>query len=511
MLGLSQEDISYAYRNKGNFLKEGFMKGKGYLLSGLTIIITVSLLFIYGCPPPKTEQVRPVKIADGDVDPANWGKAYPTEYDLWKKTAEPGEYKSKYKRGFDSERIMYDKLSEYPYMALLFNGWGFGTEYNEPRGHAYMVIDQIDIEQGRVKAGGVCLTCKTPYAPRLEKEMGVDYYRMPYKDVYNKIPEQFRKLGVACIDCHNNKDMTLQISRGFVLNPALKDLGVEPEKLTHQEMRSIICAQCHVTYDITKDKDMKSVGVFFPWQGSKLGGITAENIIKKIRSDPSYLEWKQNVTGFKLAFIRHPEFEMFSNNSVHWNAGASCADCHMPYVKVGAFKVSNHRVTSPLKMKMEACVQCHSESADWLRAQVETIQDRTTSLTIRAGYATATAAKLFEKVHAEQAAGKDIDKALYDKAKDYYEEAFYRLIFVGAENSVGFHNPTEALRVIGDSVAFAEKAEALLRQALAKAGVSVPIKVDLELNKYVQGRGEKKLAFKPSMEIKDPYGVQEKF
>ena len=114
MLGLSQEDISYAYRNKGNFLKEGFMKGKGYLLSGLTIIITVSLLFIYGCPPPKTEQVRPVKIADGDVDPANWGKAYPTEYDLWKKTAEPGEYKSKYKRGFDSERIMYDKLSEYP-------------------------------------------------------------------------------------------------------------------------------------------------------------------------------------------------------------------------------------------------------------------------------------------------------------------------------------------------------------------------------------------------------------
>ena len=60
-------------------------------------------------------------------------------------------------------------------MALLFNGFGFGVEYNEPRGHAYMVIDQLDIDAGRVKAGGVCLTCKTPYAPKLEKEMGVDY------------------------------------------------------------------------------------------------------------------------------------------------------------------------------------------------------------------------------------------------------------------------------------------------------------------------------------------------
>lgn len=487
------------------------MKNRRFLLLGITVIITGTLLFLYGCPPPKTEPVRPVKIADGDVDPANWGKAYPFEYDFWKKTSEPAERKSKYKKGFDAERIMYDKLSEYPYMALLFNGWGFGTEYNEPRGHAYMVIDQLDIDAGRVKAGGVCLTCKTPFAPKLEKEMGVDYYKMPYKDVYAKIPAQHNKLGVACIDCHDNRDMSLKISRGFVMGPALKDLNVEPEKLTRQEMRSIVCAQCHVTYNIVKDKDMKSIGVFFPWQGSKMGGITVENIIKKLRSDPSYLEWKQSVTGFKLPFIRHPEFELFTNNSVHWKAGAACADCHMPYTKVGAYKVSNHRVTSPMKTDLRACVQCHSESPEWLREQVETIQDRTVSLIIRAGYANATVAKLFEKVHNAQASGKNIDKTLYDKAKDYYEEAFYRNIFVGAENSVGFHNPAEALRVLGDSIAFAGKAEGYLREALAKAGIDVPVKVDLELNKYVEGRGEKKLKFKSSMEIKDPYGVQEKF
>ena len=276
-------------------------------------------------------------------------------------------------------------------------------------------------------------------------------------------------------------------------------------------MRSIVCAQCHVTYNIIKDQEMKSVGIYFPWQGSKMGGISIENIIKKLRSDSTVLEWKQNVTGFKMPFIRHPEYELFTFNSVHWKAGAACADCHMPYTKIGAYKVSNHRVTSPLKTDLRACMQCHSETADWLRSQVEAIQDRTVSLMIRSGYATAAVAKLLEKAHSAQEAGKNIDKALYDKAKDYYMEAFLRLNFIGAENSVGFHNPAEALRVLGDSLAFAGKAEALLRQALAKAGVDVPIKVDLELKKYLENRGEKKLKFNPSFEIKDPFGVQDMF
>jgi nitrite reductase (cytochrome c-552) len=129
---------------------------------------------------------------------------------------------------------------------------------------------------------------------------------------------------------------------------------------------------------------------------------------------------------------------------------------------------------------------------------------------VRSGYATATTAKLFEMANKAQAAGKNIDKALYDKAKDYYEEAFYRGAFVGAENSVGFHNPSEAMRILGDAVAFAGKAEGFLRQALAKAGVDVPLKVDLEMDKYLDNRGEKKLKGNPKFEFKDPSGVQEK-
>ena len=484
---------------------------KGILLRLFILLVAgTALAVLYACSPPKSEPVKPVKIADGEIDPQVWGKAYPAEYELWKKTEEPTPAgKSKYKRGFDADKVTYDKLAEFPYMALLFNGWGFGVEYNEPRGHAYMVRDQLEVDPSRIKAGGVCLTCKTPYAPKLEKEMGLNYYKTPYKEVLAQIPEKNRNLGVACIDCHDNKDMSLKISRDFTLNAALKDMGVDLGKLSRQEMRSLVCAQCHVTYNIPKDKDMKSVGVFFPWQGSKWGNISVENIIKKIRSDPSYGEWKQNVTGFKMAFIRHPEFELFSNNSVHWKAGASCADCHMPYTKVGVYKVSDHRVESPLKNDMKACMQCHTESTDWLREQVIAIQDRTVSLMLRAGYATATTAKLFEMANNAQAAGKHIDKALYDKAKEYYEEAFYRGVFVGAENSVGFHNPTEALRILGDATAFAVKAEALLRQALGKAGVEVPLTVKLDLNKYLEGRGEKKLKFNPKFEFKDPFKVEE--
>lgn len=463
---------------------------------------------ITACAPPKAEKAKVAEIPDGTIDPAVWGKNYPEQYEGWKATAQPTpEGMSKYKKGNDGGKT-YDKLSEYPFIALLFNGWDFGIEYNEPRGHVHMMKDQKDIDPSRLKGGGACLTCKTPYAPQLAQKQGLTYFSQPYADAVSQIPKEHQEVGVACIDCHNNKDMSLKISRGFTLGKALEKLGVDQNNLTNQEKRTMVCAQCHVTYTIPKSADMKSQDVFFPWDGSKMGNIPIENIIKKIRSDKSYGEWTQKVTGFKMAYIRHPEFEMYVTKSVHWMAGASCADCHMPYTKVGSKKVSDHRIMSPLKNDFKACKQCHSESSEWLKNQVLTIQDRAASQYIRSGYALATVAKLFELTHTQQAAGKQIDKALYDQAKDFYEEGFYRNLFFGAENSLGFHNPTEAMRILGDAGMYAGKAEALLRQALTKAGVNVPVKVDLELSKYTNNRGAKKLMFKPEQELKDPYATQ---
>jgi nitrite reductase (cytochrome c-552) len=482
---------------------------KTLLHAGLSLILAIGLA---GCEPPKPELRQTVSIPDGEIDPEVWGKAYPEEFETWKKTQEAVSVRrSKYKTGMDSGAVGVDKLSEFPYMALLFNGWGFGVEYNEPRGHAYMVRDQLEIDSSRLKAGGVCLSCKSPYSPGLQKEMGVDYYKLPFKDVLAKIPEKNRNLGVACIDCHNNKDMSLKISRGFTLLEAFKAMGTDPAKLTRQEMRSAVCAQCHVTYNIPKDAEGKSVSLYFPWQNSKWGAITVEDIIKQIRGDATVKEWKQTVTGFKMGYMRHPEFEFWTNNSVHFKAGASCADCHMPYTVAGVYKISDHRVMSPIQADMKACKQCHAESGEWLRERVFAIQDRTVSLLLRAGYATATTAKLFEAVHKAKEGGTAIDEELYAKAKDFYEEGFYRQLFIGAENSVGFHNPPEALRILGDSVAFATKSEAFLRQAMAKAGIDVPIKIDLELAKYLEQRGERKIPFDPKLEFKDPMGLQDRF
>ncbi len=274
----------------------------------------------------------------------------------------------------------------------------------------------------------------------------------------------------------------------------------------------LACAQCHITYVVPRDSKMKVAGdVVLPWSGSKWGGITIENIIKDLLGNPDRLEWKQAVTGFSMPFIRHPEFEMFSNGSVHFNAGLVCADCHMPYQREGSYKISSHDLGSPVKQNFVACAQCHTEGADWLKKQVFTIQERTISLLNRAGYANASVAKLFEFTNAQIVKGVKIDQQAYAKAKEYYMQSFLRLVFISAENSCGFHNSSEAGRVLGDSVSFANKAEIILRKALADAKISVPESINLELGRYLKDRGKNKRNFRPEQEFKDPYGTQDYF
>jgi len=466
-----------------------------------------------GCTQKSVESVGGEGVAAGGaidpaystVDPVPWGKVYPIHYRQWKLTSEPTPAgRSKYKRGYDVGEERRDKLDEYPFLALLYHGWGFGTEYKEPRGHYFMVQDQLEVDPGRLKAGGACLTCKTPYAPMLLKQMGQAYYSTPYNEVLTRLPKDKQTLGVACIDCHDHKGMTLRISRGFTLGKALKEIGVEVDNLTVQEKRTLVCGQCHVTYMIPKDKDMKSTDVVFPWSGSKVGNITIENIIKNIRSSPANLEWTQSVTGFKLGFIRHPEYELYSNNSPHWTNGVSCADCHMPLMKENGQQLSDHRIMSPLKGDQSACAGCHTETPQQLRDKVIRIQDITMATYLKAGYATATDAKLFEMANKAQASGKKINRDLYARARENFEQAFYRVVFIGAENSTGFHNPKESMRVLNDAARHAAAADGQLRQLLAQAGEKVPKDVDLELRKYTEDRGSKKLKFKPEHEIKPP-------
>jgi len=294
------------------------------------------------------------------------------------------------------------------------------------------------------------------------------------------------------------------------LENGLKMIG--KKVLTRQEQRMLACAQCHVTYYVPRTPEKKVAGdVTLPWTGAKWGNISIEGIIKDLLTDTKRIEWKQKVTGFDMPFIRHPEFELFTKGSTHFNAGLSCPDCHMPYRRSGSYKISDHNVTSPVKMDFVACAQCHTEKADWLKKQLFTTQERTASMQNRAGYAVATVARLFEMVNENQARGKKIDQGVYTKAKDAYIQGALRLNFISAENSMGFHNPTETARILSDSLAYANRAESMLRQALTGAGVTVPEKINLELGKYLSNRGIHKRNFIPNQEFKDPYGTQDYF
>ncbi|MFA5519627.1 MAG: ammonia-forming cytochrome c nitrite reductase subunit c552 [Spirochaetota bacterium] len=474
------------------------------------LLLIAPTMFFTSCGGDKPELFQPGVIADDEFDPAVWGRFFPLHYESWQKTKDPKPAgKSIYKKGWDTDKVVYDKLSEMPYLAMLFKGWGFGVEFNEPRGHHYAIIDQLEIDPSRVGPGGVCLACKSSLHKSFTEKKGMEYLTAKFTDAVNMYPEKMRKLGPVCMDCHTPSDMSLRTNKLHLEN-GLKSIGKKDP--TRQEMRTLACAQCHITYYVPRDENKKVVGdVELAWKGGKWGAISIEVIIKNLLSGHRTKEWTQKVTGFDMPFVRHPEFELFTNGSVHANAGLSCADCHMPYQRKGSYKISTHDVTSPLKQDFVACAQCHTEEADWLRKQVFTIQERTVSLLTRAGYATATAARLFEITHENQKKGVSVDEAMYKKAKESYMNAFLRLNFVAAENSMGFHNSTEASRVLADSLAFANKTESLLRQALAKGGVIVPEKINLNLKQYTENRGIHKLNFVPDQEYKDPFGTQDYF
>ena len=456
--------------------------------------LVILSIFALGCAQEPKTVTSVISIPEGEKDPAVWGRKYPHNYDSYLKNSERTKGYSKYRN--DEEC----RLSPWPFQFVLFDGWGMGVEYNEPNGHTDMLKDQLRIDASRKKAGGVCLSCKSPYAPELKERLKVDYFRKPYDEVWKEIPEKHREMGVVCADCHDPKTMDLRINR-WTLIEALKAIGKEPDKLTLQEMRSLVCAQCHVDYKIPKDKDGKSVGLLFPWKNGKWGNISIEGVIKQIK-DENLREWKHKVTDQKMGHIRHPEFELFSSpGSVHWAAGVACADCHMPYERVGREKISSHRWESPLKKNMRACMQCHNQGPEWLKEQVFNIQDRVNHMFTKAGYSVARAALMIEAAEKNSRS----DKALIKRAKEIYEEAYYRNTWIGAENSMGFHNPPEALRVLGDALDQGRQAEMLAREAILKAGATPPeldmAKIDqIVLERYKSTDG--KTRYKPDVKRK---------
>jgi nitrite reductase (cytochrome c-552) len=228
---------------------------------------------------------------------------------------------------------------------------------------------------------------------------------------------------------------------------------------SRQEMRSFVCGQCHVEYYCaTKER------LFFPWKN----GLKAEQIEKtydehKFPDGGAFYDFEHGETGAHVYKAQHPEFELWSQG-VHARSGVACADCHMPYERVGASKVSSHWVRSPLLNINNACQTCHNVPEEELRDKVAAIQNRTISQIERA--ATAMTDMLDAIREAESAGATDEQLApIFDLQK----KAMWRLDFISSENSIGFHADQEAMRILGESIDYSRQAQVLALRLRAPA------------------------------------------
>lgn len=370
-------------------------------------------------------------MAPDEVRAAEFGKRYPREYQSYLKNRDQSKGPSLF-----GGSVPADKLEEYPYLRVVFAGYGFSKEYNEDRGHVYTLEDVNATARPHDKLN--CMTCKSAQVPAAIAQHGEAWYALPFVQHKDEFTEP-----VGCADCHDPVTMELRITRPALIE-ALQAMGKDPATLTHQEMRSLVCAQCHVEYHFPPP----TYKVVFPWRD----GLDPEKQYAYYQS-VGFSDWTHPATGTPLLKAQHPDYEMFVDGP-HHAAGLACADCHMPYVVEGNVKYTSHWWTSPLKHMESTCTVCHREPVDDLRERVFYTQRRTKELMDRAGAALVSAISAIERA---QAAG--VDAEAVAKARALHREAQWYFDWVASENSMGFHNPQKALSTLGKAIDLARLAE----------------------------------------------------
>ncbi len=448
----------------------------GTRLLGVTIVVTVLVTLgivalLVNIFERKQEARNPfyrvVDLSDEVEDPAIWGKNFPQQYDQYRRTVDQvrtrhggSEAVPRTPTAADPRSVVaQSRLEEDPRLKVMWNGYAFARDFREERGHAYMLDDQTYTERQQVaKQPGTCMHCHAsvygPYRKLGEGDLIKGFERM------NQMPYfEARKLvthPVACIDCHDPSTMQLRVTRpGFLegLRALKASQGVASydvnRNATRQEMRAYVCGQCHVEYYF-RGAEKRLV---YPW--SK--GLTVEGILDHYEENP-HSDWTHADTGAPVLKAQHPEFELW-NQGIHARSGVACADCHMPYVRTGALKISDHHVRSPVLNINHACQPCHHWPEEELRARIETIQERTFGLRNRAMDALVA---LIGDVKAARAKG--APDADLQEARRLQRRAQFMLDFVEAENSTGFHAPQEAARILGQAIDYARQGQlALLR------------------------------------------------
>ncbi len=378
--------------------------------------------------------LRVVNIDPDELDPAVWGQNFPRQYDAFLRT-EDDTISTPY-----GGSVPYSKLEKYPAMVRIWAGYAFSKDHNEERGHFYTTIDQKNTLRVQiVDQPGACINCHAAEAPQLIAEMGWETFnRTPYNDLKDKL-----HVGSSCADCHDPVTMALRITRPALVN-ALDAQGIDWTQASRQEMRTYVCAQCHVEYYFLGDDKVLT----FPWsQGYNIDDIANHY------DQYGFKDWTHAETNAPMIKIQHPEFELW-NTGLHAQSGVSCADCHMPYVREGAVKISDHHLRSPLTNVNQACQTCHKQDEALLVERILTIQNRTAELLRLSEDAIIDA---IDAIVAAQEAGAT-DEQL-EEARYLHRQASLRWDFISSENSTGFHSPQEAARVLALSIDYARQAQ----------------------------------------------------
>jgi nitrite reductase (cytochrome c-552) len=384
-----------------------------------------------------------------------WGQNFPRQFQSYYGTADTS-FRSKH-----NGSAMIDMLEVDPRLVVLWAGYAFSRDYSQGRGHFYAITDVYNtLRTGAPKTDNeglqptTCWTCKSPDVPRLMNETGVtQFYTGKWARLGSEVVNP-----IGCADCHDNKTMNLTITRPALVE-AFDRMGKDIKKASHQEMRSLVCAQCHVEYYFNKKVVEGTDYLTFPWNN----GFSAE-AMEEYYDNIEFSDWTHTISKAPMLKAQHPDYEVYMTG-IHAQRGVSCADCHMPYKSEGGQKFTDHKMQSPLNNVANSCQVCHREETATLIANVYERQDKIIETRDKLE-------ELLVRAHVEAKKAWDLG-ATDEQMKNILKgirHAQWRWDYVAASHGGSFHSPVESGRVISTGITIAQETRIQLARLLAQLG-----------------------------------------
>jgi len=438
----------------------------GWLLFlGTMLLVFILGLFASSIMERRAEAIfayTPIVDYDSN-EPRNevWGQNFPRQYQSFINTSDTS-FQSKHGGG-----AMIDMLDTSPELVILWAGYSFSKDYNQGRGHYYSVEDIWNTLRTGAPVGGetspqpnTCWTCKSPDVPRLMSQFieqegdFTDGVAAFYKGSWETLGSEVVN-SIGCADCHDAATMNLRISRPALLE-AFNRTGKDINKVSHQEMRSLVCAQCHVEYYFNKEIVDDVNYLVFPWDE----GYSAEDI-ESYYDDIEFTDWTHQLSRAPMLKAQHPDYELYLTGT-HASRGVSCADCHLPYISEGGQKFTNHHIQSPLNNIASSCQVCHREETERLVEDVYLRQDKIIENRHKLE-------ELLVRAHLEAKEAWDrgaTDAQMSDALIDI-RHAQWRWDFVAASHGGSFHSPVESSRILSTGITIIQEARLKIARVLA--------------------------------------------